>query len=191
MKFNTFKVYNYWIWIFTRLFCICIELFIFQKLHSEIHYLIVLLMQVCSSLFEQILVFYTAAENSLSLSLSLSLFPLHSASADLEGQLVQLNHCDGVYSNYWNTLLRNSRNTSIFMSRSALDIPICIAFTTSTPFIQPHSASFSIYILRFTNSKHNNTSVNLSLSRKCIFLGIKFLYFLIFVSRINLEVRYN
>ena len=29
------------------------------------------------------------------------------ASADLEVQLVQLNHCDGVYSNYWNTLLRN------------------------------------------------------------------------------------
>ena len=28
-----------------------------------------------------------------------------SASADLEVQLVQLNHCDGVYSNYWNTLL--------------------------------------------------------------------------------------
>ena len=29
------------------------------------------------------------------------------ASADLEVQLVQLNHCDGEYSNYWNTLLRN------------------------------------------------------------------------------------
>ena len=29
------------------------------------------------------------------------------SSADLEVQLVQLNHCDGVYSNYWNTLLRN------------------------------------------------------------------------------------
>ena len=28
-------------------------------------------------------------------------------SADLEVQLVQLNHYDGVYSNYWNTLLRN------------------------------------------------------------------------------------
>ena len=43
-------------------------------------------------------------------------------SADLEVQLVQLNHCDGVYSNYWNTLLRNLKlcHTSIFMSRSAL-----------------------------------------------------------------------
>ena len=29
------------------------------------------------------------------------------SSADLEVQLVQLNHCDGEYSNYWNTLLRN------------------------------------------------------------------------------------
>ena len=29
------------------------------------------------------------------------------ASADLEVQLVQLNHCDEEYSNYWNTLLRN------------------------------------------------------------------------------------
>ena len=28
-------------------------------------------------------------------------------SADLEVLLVQLNHCDGVYSNYWNTLLGN------------------------------------------------------------------------------------
>ena len=28
-------------------------------------------------------------------------------SADLEVQLVQLNHYDGVYSNYWNTLLKN------------------------------------------------------------------------------------
>ena len=28
-------------------------------------------------------------------------------SADLEVQLVQLNHYDGEYSNYWNTLLRN------------------------------------------------------------------------------------
>ena len=28
-------------------------------------------------------------------------------SADLEVQLVQLNHCDGEYSNYWNTLLSN------------------------------------------------------------------------------------
>ena len=28
-------------------------------------------------------------------------------SADLEVQLMQLNHCDGVYSNYWNTLFRN------------------------------------------------------------------------------------
>ena len=28
-------------------------------------------------------------------------------SADLEVQLVQLNHCSGAYSNYWNTLLRN------------------------------------------------------------------------------------
>ena len=28
-------------------------------------------------------------------------------SADLEVQLVQLNHCNGVYNNYWNTLLRN------------------------------------------------------------------------------------
>ena len=29
------------------------------------------------------------------------------SSADLEMQLMQLNHCEGVYSNYWNTLLRN------------------------------------------------------------------------------------
>ena len=29
------------------------------------------------------------------------------SSADLEVQLVQLNHCDGVYNNYCNTLLRN------------------------------------------------------------------------------------
>ena len=28
-------------------------------------------------------------------------------SADLEVQLMQLNHCDGEYSKYWNTLLRN------------------------------------------------------------------------------------
>ena len=34
------------------------------------------------------------------------------ASADLEVQLVQLNHCDGVYSNYWNTLLRNLKLSS-------------------------------------------------------------------------------
>ena len=32
--------------------------------------------------------------------------------ADLEVQLVQLNHCDGVYSNYWNTLLKNLRLSS-------------------------------------------------------------------------------
>ena len=32
---------------------------------------------------------------------------LKHSSADLEVQFVQLNHCDGVYSNYWNTLLRN------------------------------------------------------------------------------------
>ena len=33
------------------------------------------------------------------------------SSADLEVQLMQLNHCDGVYSNYWNTLLRNLKLT--------------------------------------------------------------------------------
>ena len=33
--------------------------------------------------------------------------------ADLEVELVQLNHCDGVYSNYWNTLLRNLKLSPI------------------------------------------------------------------------------
>ena len=36
---------------------------------------------------------------------------VNNASADLEVQLVQLNHCEGVYSNYWNTLLRNLKLT--------------------------------------------------------------------------------
>ena len=44
------------------------------------------------------------------------------SSADLEVQLVQLNHCDGVFSNYWNTLLRNLKLSPYinFLSRSAL-----------------------------------------------------------------------
>ena len=47
-----------------------------------------------------------------------------SASADLEVQLMQLNHCDGVLSNDWNTLLGQqiSQHTAMSMSRSALEI---------------------------------------------------------------------
>ena len=45
------------------------------------------------------------------------------ASADLEVQLMQQNHCDGVLSNDWNTLLGQqiSQHTAMSMSRSALD----------------------------------------------------------------------
>ena len=39
--------------------------------------------------------------------ISFSSLAVPTSRADLEVQLVQLNHCDGVYSNYWNTLLRN------------------------------------------------------------------------------------
>ena len=43
-------------------------------------------------------------------------------SADLEVQLVQQNHCDGVLINDWNTLLGQqiSQHAAISMSRSAL-----------------------------------------------------------------------
>ena len=48
-------------------------------------------------------------DNTFTSALSvLSILP----SADLEVQLVQLNHCDGVYSNYWNTLLKNLKLSS-------------------------------------------------------------------------------
>ena len=44
------------------------------------------------------------------------------ARADLEVQLMQQNHCDGVLSNNWNTLLGQqiSQHTAMSMSRSAL-----------------------------------------------------------------------
>ena len=44
------------------------------------------------------------------------------SSADLEVQLIQQNHCDGVLSKDWNTLLGQqiSQNTAISMSKSAL-----------------------------------------------------------------------
>ena len=44
------------------------------------------------------------------------------ARADLEVQLMQQNHCDGVLSNGWNTLLGKqiSQHTAMSMSRSAL-----------------------------------------------------------------------
>ena len=44
------------------------------------------------------------------------------ARADLEVQLMQQNHCDGVLSNDWNTLLGQhvSQHTAMSMSRCAL-----------------------------------------------------------------------
>ena len=44
-------------------------------------------------------------------------------SADLEVQLMQLNHCVGVHSNYWNTLLRNLKTLTIHKFLS-LDPPL-------------------------------------------------------------------
>ena len=43
--------------------------------------------------------------------------------ADLEVQLMQQNHCDGVLSNDWNTFLGQqiSQHAAMFMSRSALE----------------------------------------------------------------------
>ena len=49
---------------------------------------------------------------------------LDCASADLEMQLKQLNHYDGVFGNYWNTLLgqSTSHNHIFYICRSALVI---------------------------------------------------------------------
>ena len=52
--------------------------------------------------------------------------PLVMSSADIEVQLVQLNHCDGVYSNYWNTLLRKLKTLAIHQFLF-LDPPLCWA----------------------------------------------------------------
>ena len=48
--------------------------------------------------------------------------------ADLEVQLMQQNHCDGVLSNDWNTLLGQqiSQYTAMSMSRSALGYSGCL-----------------------------------------------------------------
>ena len=53
-------------------------------------------------------------------------------SADLEVQLMQLNHCDGVLSNYCNPLLGQqiSQHKSIFMSRFALALYVGCEFST-------------------------------------------------------------
>ena len=75
-------------------------------------------------------------------------------------QLVQLNHCDGVYSNYWNTLLRNLKlcHTSIFMSRSALGIEcnFLITFVLFHNFSHNylHSQAFSCYNIKYSVRKN-------------------------------------
>ena len=73
---------------------------------------------------------------------------------DLEVQLMQQNYCDGVLSNYWNTLLGEqiSQHTAMSMSRSALGfISNCYIF------IVYHTES-EIYILVCWQKKVSLTS---------------------------------
>ena len=54
--------------------------------------------------------------------------------ADLEVQVMQQNHCDGVLSNDWNTLLGEqiSQHTAMSMSRSALAVHIAQLYSVAT-----------------------------------------------------------
>ena len=62
-----------------------------------------------------------------SLIIGLNIFDSKNARADLEVQLMQQNHYDGVLSNDWNTLLGQqiSQHTAMSMSRSALEMSLC------------------------------------------------------------------
>ena len=110
--------------------------------------------------------------NSTSIHTSLASSTLHLArlvsfscfsfasSADLEVQLVQLNHCDGVYSSYWNTLLSN------------LKLSPCINFCKCCIIVKIKTFCEKIIIYRIITNKifmiYYNTYI-IEIFQKCCF----------------------
>ena len=102
---------------------------------------------------------------------------------------MQLNHCEGVYSNYWNTLLRNLKLSPyiIFMSRSALGLlklcfHLCYWTKTQTIFSTVRKRQIHISLMKKIKIKikincHTNLSNVKGYHYLFLFRKLKSIYF--------------